>query len=51
MYNIFNIIEKALERDNFMSPEEALEFGIIDSIKEKRESTEEEQKDNDKKNE
>ncbi|KAG4087731.1 hypothetical protein H8356DRAFT_1727776 [Neocallimastix lanati (nom. inval.)] len=45
------VIEKALERDHFMSPEEALEFGIIDSIKEKRESTEEEQKDNDKKNE
>jgi len=45
------IIEKALERDNFMSPEEALEFGIIDSIKEKREITEEEQKNTDKKNE
>lgn len=46
-----DVIEKALERDNFMSPEEALEFGIIDSIKEKREITEEEQKDSDKKNE
>jgi ATP-dependent Clp protease protease subunit len=32
-----DVIEKALERDNFMSPEEALEFGIIDTIKEKRE--------------
>tara|TARA_B100000401_G_C52802224_1_gene719157 strand:+ start:51 stop:674 length:624 start_codon:yes stop_codon:yes gene_type:complete len=30
------IIEEALERDNFMSPEEAKEFGIIDSIQEKR---------------
>jgi len=29
-------IEKALERDNFMSPEEALKFGIIDEIHEKR---------------
>tara|TARA_B100001029_G_C14984563_1_gene408165 strand:+ start:21 stop:638 length:618 start_codon:yes stop_codon:yes gene_type:complete len=30
------IIEEALERDNFMSPEDAKEFGIIDSIQEKR---------------
>ena len=29
-------IEEALERDNFMSPTEAQEFGIIDSIQEKR---------------
>ncbi|MFV0432213.1 MAG: ATP-dependent Clp endopeptidase proteolytic subunit ClpP [Alphaproteobacteria bacterium] len=29
-------IEKALERDNFMSPEEAKKFGIIDKIVEKR---------------
>ena len=29
-------IEGALERDNFMSPEEALKFGIIDEIHEKR---------------
>ena len=29
-------IEEALERDNFMSPEEAQKFGIIDSIQEKR---------------
>ncbi len=29
-------IEEALERDNFMSPEEALKFGIIDEIHEKR---------------
>ncbi|ORX80114.1 clp protease [Anaeromyces robustus] len=32
-----DVIEKALERDNFLSPEEALEFGIVDNIKEKRE--------------
>jgi len=25
-------VEKSMERDNFMSPEEALEFGIIDKI-------------------
>ena len=29
-------IEEALERDNFMSPTEAQNFGIIDSIQEKR---------------
>ena len=29
-------IEEALERDNFMSPEDALKFGIIDEIHEKR---------------
>ena len=29
-------IEEALERDNFMSPTDALKFGIIDSIQEKR---------------
>tara|TARA_B100001175_G_C19388326_1_gene580077 strand:+ start:384 stop:1007 length:624 start_codon:yes stop_codon:yes gene_type:complete len=30
------VIEEALERDNFMSPDEALKFGIIDEIHEKR---------------
>ncbi|MFV0322158.1 MAG: ATP-dependent Clp protease proteolytic subunit [Alphaproteobacteria bacterium] len=30
------VIEKALERDNFMSAEEALKFGLIDKIVEKR---------------
>jgi len=34
-----------------MSPEEALEFGIVDTIKEKRELPEEDQKDEEKKNE
>ena len=29
-------IEKAMERDNFMSPEEAKDFGLIDRIIEKR---------------
>ncbi len=29
-------VEEALERDNFMSPNEALKFGIIDEIHEKR---------------
>ena len=29
-------IEKAMERDNFMSPEEALSFGLIDEVVEKR---------------
>lgn len=30
------VIEKAMERDNFMSPQKALEFGIIDEVIEKR---------------
>lgn len=29
-------VEKAMERDNFMRPEKALEFGLIDKIIEKR---------------
>ena len=29
-------IEEALERDNFMSPKDAVKFGIIDEIQEKR---------------
>ncbi|MDR0407063.1 MAG: ATP-dependent Clp endopeptidase proteolytic subunit ClpP [Holosporales bacterium] len=29
-------VEQALERDNFLSPEEALEFGLIDQIADKR---------------
>jgi ATP-dependent Clp protease protease subunit len=29
-------IEKAMDRDNFMSAEEALKFGLIDHIVEKR---------------
>ena len=32
----YDEIEKALERDNFLTPEEAKEFGIIDQVFEKR---------------
>lgn len=32
----YDTIENALERDNFMTPQEALEFGHIDTIHEKR---------------
>ena len=31
-----NEIKKALERDNFMTPEEAKDFGLIDDVVEKR---------------
>jgi ATP-dependent Clp protease protease subunit len=31
-----NVIEKSMERDNFMSPQKAQEFGIIDKVIEKR---------------
>ena len=27
-----SVIEKAMDRDNFMTPEEALKFGLIDHI-------------------
>ena len=33
-----SLVEKAMERDNFMSPEEAKNFGLIDKIIEKRAS-------------
>jgi ATP-dependent Clp protease protease subunit len=36
-------IEKAVERDYFMDSEEALEFGLIDKILEKREIKEEDE--------
>ena len=32
----FATIEKSMERDNFMSPQKAKEFGIIDEVIEKR---------------
>ena len=32
-----SVIEKAMERDNFMTPEEALKFGLIDHIVANRE--------------
>ncbi len=28
----FDTVSKATERDNFLTPEEALEFGIIDKV-------------------
>ena len=31
-----DVIEKAMDRDNFMNPQQALEFGLIDKIIEKR---------------
>ncbi len=37
-------VENALERDNFMSPEEARAFGLIDEIVESRPGTDEEEK-------
>lgn len=33
----YSVIENSMERDNFMSPEEAKEFGLIDQIITKRE--------------
>lgn len=38
-------VEAALERDTFMSPEEAKKFGIIDEVIKKRPDEEEEEKD------
>ena len=35
-----NAVEKALDRDNFMTPEQSLEWGIIDKIIDRRESDE-----------
>lgn len=29
---MFFLVEEALERDNFLSPEEAKEFGLIDRV-------------------
>ncbi|MFT6346884.1 MAG: ATP-dependent Clp protease protease subunit [Myxococcota bacterium] len=31
-----SVVEKSMERDNFMTPEKAVEFGLIDKIMEKR---------------
>ena len=31
-----SIIEKSMERDNFMSPQKAVEFGIVDKVIDKR---------------
>ena len=35
-----SVIEKAMDRDNFMSPQKAKEFGLIDEVIEKRPETE-----------
>jgi ATP-dependent Clp protease protease subunit len=37
----FEVIEKTLDRDHFMSPEEAVDFGLIDRVLERRPSAEE----------
>ncbi|MCF6344210.1 MAG: ATP-dependent Clp protease proteolytic subunit [Devosiaceae bacterium] len=37
----YDAIETALERDNFLSPQDAIDFGIIDQIHEKRAAPEE----------
>ena len=39
-----NVIEKSMERDNFMSPQKAQEFGIIDKVIEKRPEQKRQQK-------
>lgn len=42
----FQIIEEAVERDRYMSPEEAKKFGIIDQVVDKRPELEEVSSDN-----
>ena len=39
-----SVIEKAMERDNFMSAEEAKKFGLVDKIVAKRPTGEKEKK-------
>ena len=39
-----NVVEKALDRDNFMTPKDALEWGLIDKIIDKRENIKENKK-------
>ena len=39
-----NVVEKALDRDNFMTPKDALEWGLIDKIIDKRENIKENNK-------
>lgn len=48
----YEVIERALDRDNFMSAEQSKEFGIVDHVYEKRseaDDSEDQQDDNDKK--
>ena len=40
-----SVIEDAMERDKFMNPDEAMEFGLIDSVVERHEIGDEEGKD------
>jgi len=44
-----SVIEKAMDRDNFMGAEEAKEFGLIDKVVEEREIPEDEKDDDGKK--
>ena len=44
------VIEQNMERDNFMSPEQALKFGLIDKIVESRKNLEEDNNKENKKN-
>lgn len=37
----YDVIERTLDRDHFMSPEEGVEFGLIDQVLEKRVAAEE----------
>jgi ATP-dependent Clp protease protease subunit len=37
----YDVIEKTLDRDHFMSPEEAVDFGLIDKVLERRPAVEE----------
>ncbi|HWC60785.1 MAG TPA: ATP-dependent Clp protease proteolytic subunit, partial [Verrucomicrobiae bacterium] len=32
----YDVVEKACDRDNFMSPEEAKEFGLVDHVVQSR---------------
>jgi ATP-dependent Clp protease protease subunit len=45
-----SVVEDALERDNFMSPQEALTWGIVDKIVEYREKNDKKKNDDDAKN-
>lgn len=44
-----DVIEAAVERDRFMSPEDAKEFGLIDEVVTKRPAADDDQSDSDKK--
>jgi ATP-dependent Clp protease protease subunit len=39
----YDVIERALDRDNFMSAEQAMEFGLVDKVYEKRDDGDNEQ--------